>query len=144
MFEMGESLNISNQAASKLLKLSTSNNYSYNVVKCQTETTNNYTKKIKISRNSYVYMEDLIEHFVSWHTGLTIKNAYSSIMIESPKGEFGVSLVSNNTSNPFKCKIRSPSYHNLQFLPKLMKGHLLGDLATLIGTIDIVFGEIDR
>lgn len=65
-------------------------------------------------------------------------------MIESPKGEFGVSLVSNNTTTPFKCKIRSPSYHNLQFLPKLMKGHLLGDLAALIGTIDIVFGEIDR
>lgn len=65
-------------------------------------------------------------------------------MIESPKGEFGVSLLSNNTTSPFRCKIRSPSYHNLQFLPKLMKGHLLGDLAALIGTIDIVFGEIDR
>lgn len=67
-----------------------------------------------------------------------------SISIESPKGEFGVSLLSDNSNKPFRCKIRAPSYHNLQFLPKLVKGHLLGDLAALIGTIDIVFGEIDR
>jgi len=65
-------------------------------------------------------------------------------LIESPKGEFGVILVSDNSTKPYRCKIRSPSYHNLQFLPKLSKGHYLADLAALIGTIDIVFGEIDR
>jgi len=53
-------------------------------------------------------------------------------------------LGSNNTAIPVKCKIRSPSYFNLQALPKLSRGHYLGDLAALIGTIDIVFGEIDR
>ncbi|MCB1712531.1 MAG: hypothetical protein KDH96_08685 [Candidatus Riesia sp.] len=69
---------------------------------------------------------------------------YVSNYIESPKGEFGVNLISNNTSLPILCKIRSPSYHNLQALPKLTKGHYLADLAALIGTIDIVFGEVDR
>lgn len=64
--------------------------------------------------------------------------------IESPKGEFGVAVISDNTNKPFRCKIRSPGYHSLQCLSKLTKGHLLGDLATIIGTIDIVFGEIDR
>jgi NADH:ubiquinone oxidoreductase subunit D len=53
-------------------------------------------------------------------------------------------LSSNNSNKPQKCKIRSPSYFNLQFLPKITKGHYLSDLSALIGTIDIVFGEIDR
>lgn len=53
-------------------------------------------------------------------------------------------LSANSTATPAKCKIRSPSYFNLQALPKLSRGHYLGDLAALIGTIDIVFGEIDR
>ena len=64
--------------------------------------------------------------------------------IESPKGEFGVILIANNSTKPHRCKVRSPSYFNLQALPKLVKGHYLADLATLIGTIDIVFGEVDR
>jgi NADH:ubiquinone oxidoreductase subunit D len=89
-------------------------------------------------------MEDLIEHFIQWHTGLIIKKNITFNYIESPKGEFGVILLSNNSNKPKKCKIRSPSYFNLQFLSKLSKGHFLADLSTLIGTIDIVFGEIDR
>jgi NADH:ubiquinone oxidoreductase subunit D len=89
-------------------------------------------------------MEDIIEHFLQWHTGITIPSGVNCNYIESPKGEFGVILLSNNTNKPLKCKIRSPSYFNLQFLPKLSKGHYLADLAALIGTIDIVFGEIDR
>lgn len=64
--------------------------------------------------------------------------------IEAPKGEFGVLLTSNSTTKPSRCKIRSPSFFNLQALPILAKGHYLADLAALIGTIDIVFGEIDR
>lgn len=77
-------------------------------------------------------------------TLVLIKKNTSLAYIESPKGEFGVALTSNNTNMPVKCKIRSPSYFNLQCLPKLMKGHYLADLASLIGTIDIVFGEVDR
>jgi NADH-quinone oxidoreductase subunit D len=89
-------------------------------------------------------MEDLIEHFIQWHTGITINKNIIFSYIESPKGEFGTILLSNNSNKPDKCKIRSPSYFNLQALPKLSKGHYLADLAALIGTIDIVFGEIDR
>jgi NADH:ubiquinone oxidoreductase subunit D len=89
-------------------------------------------------------MEDLINHFLQWHTGIIIQKNVISNYIESPKGEFGTILISNNSNKPFKCKIRSPSYFNLQFLPKLTKGHYLADLSALIGTIDIVFGEIDR
>jgi NADH:ubiquinone oxidoreductase subunit D len=52
--------------------------------------------------------------------------------------------VSDNTNIPYRCKVRSPAYHNTQLLPRLAKGHFLADLITLIGTIDIVFGEVDR
>ena len=69
---------------------------------------------------------------------------FRSQSVESPKGEFGVTLLANNTNKPYKCKIRSPAYHHLQVLPILAKGHFLADLVTLIGTVDIVFGEIDR
>jgi NADH:ubiquinone oxidoreductase subunit D len=53
-------------------------------------------------------------------------------------------MLTNNTNKPYKCKIRSPAYHHLQVLPIITKGHFLADLVTMIGTIDIVFGEIDR
>ena len=55
-----------------------------------------------------------------------------------------MTLLANNTTKPGKCKVKSPSYYNLQALPSLSKGHFLSDIAALIGTIDIVFGEIDR
>lgn len=64
--------------------------------------------------------------------------------MESPKGEFGVTLFADATNKPARCKIRSPAYHHLQLLPNLIQGLKLADLVTLIGTIDIVFGEIDR
>lgn len=64
--------------------------------------------------------------------------------VESPKGEFGVYIVTDDSNKPYRCKIRSPAYNHLQLLPHLMQGLKLADLVTLIGTIDIVFGEIDR
>lgn len=134
MFEMGESLNIVNQVATGLLNSKLTHNQFY-----QTLLNKKWNKKKK-----NVYMEDIIEHFLQWHTGITIKKNLTFNYIESPKGEFGVILLSNNSNKPKKCKIRSPSYFNLQSLPKLAKGHYLADLAALIGTIDIVFGEIDR
>ena len=69
---------------------------------------------------------------------------YVYAAVESPKGEFGVSLFADNSPKPYRCKVRSPAYHHLQVLPKISRGHLLADLVTLIGTVDIVFGEIDR
>jgi NADH-quinone oxidoreductase subunit D len=89
-------------------------------------------------------MEDIIEHFIQWHTGITVSKNLQAKYIESPKGEFGVILSSDSTNKPNKCKIRAPSYFNLQALPIITKGHYLADLSALIGTIDIVFGEIDR
>ena len=135
MFEMGESLNIINKISLWMLENKINSNLIYQQV---------VNKKLTSNINSYTYMEDLIEHFIHWHTGLIIKKNIIHQYIESPKGEFGTILVSNNSNKPNKCKIRSPSYFNLQFLSKLTKGHYLSDLSALIGTIDIVFGEVDR
>lgn len=138
MLEMGESLQISNFIVTNLLKKSIkTKNYKYT-----NWLANN--SLYSLQSNSYTSMEDLIEHFVVWHTGYVVKAATAVSYIESPKGEFGVILTSDNSSKPYRCKIRSPSYFNLQSLPKLTKGHYLADLTALIGTIDIVFGEIDR
>jgi NADH-quinone oxidoreductase subunit D len=89
-------------------------------------------------------MESTIKHFKYWSEGFTLTNNLIYTAVESAKGEFGVTLVANNTNKPYRCKVRSPAYHHLQILPKLLQKHLLADLVTLMGTIDIVFGEIDR
>lgn len=146
MLEMGESLSITNQCINNLLTYSKNKLFISNTFRQVTNFNSLLanSKKIKNNIQMYTYMEDLIEYFLNWHSGLHIKSNISSITIESPKGEFGVSIISDNSNKPFRCKIRSPSYHNLQVLPKIVKGHLLADLATLVGTIDIVFGEVDR
>ena len=135
MFEMAESLEICNFITQDLLNNQNNNSIFYQQL---------INKQWSFNLKNYTYMEDIIEHFLQWHTGITVPSGINCNYIESPKGEFGVILLSNNTNKPLKCKIRSPSYFNLQFLPKLSKGHYLADLAALIGTIDIVFGEIDR
>jgi len=89
-------------------------------------------------------MEKLIHHFKYWSEGFNIKSNITYQGVESPKGEFGVTLISDNSNKPFKCKVRSPAYHHLQVLSMMSKGHFLADLVAIIGTIDIVFGEIDR
>ena len=89
-------------------------------------------------------MEDVIKHFKGWSSGSTIKSGVTLQTVESPKGTFGVTLLSNGTEKPYRCKIRSPAYNHIQFLPYLSKNKQLADLITLIGTVDIVFGEIDR
>lgn len=89
-------------------------------------------------------MEGLIKKFKYWSEGYSIDTAVTVQYVESPKGEFGVTLMADGTGIPYRCKIRSPAYNHIQFLPKLVKNKQLADLVTLIGTIDIVFGEIDR
>lgn len=138
MFEMGESLSIITFVTSALLtKFIEKKNFNLS---------NKIFSKLmyNTTKNNYNSMEDLINHFIEWHTGFKVSTNSALSYIESPKGEFGVILTADNSSKPFQCKIRSPSYFNLQALPKLTKGHYLADLAALIGTIDIVFGEIDR
>lgn len=89
-------------------------------------------------------MEDVIKHFKYWSEGIKVKQNTIFATVESPKGEFGVTLISDNSNIPYKCKIKSPAYFHLQVLPSLAVGTLIADLVALIGTIDIVFGEIDR
>ncbi len=137
MLEMGESLHIINSAVSKLLETHSDISTTTSIIWSDSYSTNN-------DKKSYTSMEDLINHFLNWHTGLKISKNVNISYIESPKGEFGVTLVSNDTTKPYKCKVKSPSYYNLQALPVLSKGHYLADIAALIGTIDIVFGEVDR
>ena len=64
--------------------------------------------------------------------------------VEAPKGEFGVFLVSDGSSKPYRCKIRAPGFAHLQVLDFLSRGHLMADIAAILGSLDIVFGEVDR
>ena len=88
-------------------------------------------------------MESLIHHFKLYSGGLFLSKSESYTAVEAPKGEFGVYLVSCDRT-PFRCKIRSPGFMHLQALNILAKGHLIADVVTIIGTLDLVFGEIDR
>lgn len=89
-------------------------------------------------------MESIIHHFKLYTEGFTVPAKESYTAIEAPKGEFGVYLVSDNTSKPYRCKIKAPGFLHLQGLNDMAKNHLLSDVVTLIGTQDIVFGEVDR
>lgn len=147
MNEMTESLNIVNQVVYKI-----SNNKKKNSIKKKSNMNvlklieHIYPKSLNHSlyKSDYATMEELINHFKYWSEGFIVKEGWTYKAVESPKGEFGVTLVSDGTNKPYRCKVRSPAYHHLQVLPKIAKGHLLADLVTLIGTVDIVFGEIDR
>lgn len=148
MNEMCESLNIINQSVNKVIFKTPNNekiNQSSNILP---HNILNYLNKNswnnQINKNSYNSMENLIHHFKYWSEGLNVPIGLTYQSVESPKGEFGVVLMSDGSSNPYKCKVRSPAYHHLQLTPAISKGHFLADLAALIGTVDIVFGEIDR
>ena len=140
MNEMAESLNICTQVINKI-KNKELININLKKINFNKHLLNDY---IKNKENNYTHMEDLIKHFKKWSDGFNIKPNWAYKAVESPKGEFGVSLISDNSNKPYRCKVRSPSYNNLQLLPTISKGHFLADLVSLIGTIDIVFGEIDR
>ncbi|XP_037955488.1 NADH dehydrogenase [ubiquinone] iron-sulfur protein 2 [Teleopsis dalmanni] len=89
-------------------------------------------------------MEQLIHHFKYYTQGIFVPPGTTYTAVESPKGEFGVYLVSNGTNRPYRCKIRAASYTHLALLDKLSKKQFLADLVAIIGSLDIVFGEIDR
>ena len=90
------------------------------------------------------FMESLIQHFKIYSEGITPPRAETYVAIEAPKGEFGVYLFSDGTPKPYRCRIKSPGFLHLQGLDKMSRGLYLADLVTLIGTQDLVFGEIDR
>jgi len=89
-------------------------------------------------------MEALIHHFKLYSQSFSIPASSSYIVVEAPKGEMGLLLVSNNTNKPYRCRIKAPGFLHLQALDSMAKGHALADVVTIIGTMDIVFGEVDR
>lgn len=95
-------------------------------------------------RTKYNSMEGLIHHFKKYSEGLKVPQGFAYAAVEAPKGEFGVSLISDGTSNPYRCKIRTPAYHHMHILPRMVQGHYMADLVTVIGSQDIVFGDVDR
>ena len=130
IFEMKESLSIIEQCL---------NNMPLGIVKTNdNKITPPSRKEIKQS------MESLIHHFKIYTQSFVVPFNEVYAASEAPKGEFGVYLISNNTNRPYRCKIKAPGFAHLQSLDFMSKGHLIADVVTIIGTQDIVFGEVDR
>ncbi len=89
-------------------------------------------------------MEEMIHHFKLFSEGFHLPKGEIYSAVEAPKGEFGIYMVSDGANKPFRLKIRAPSFVHLQGLEQLIKGHLIADAVAVIGSIDIVFGEVDR
>ena len=102
-------------------------------------------KQVPPSRNEMkTSMEAMIHHFKLYTEGIIVPSGETYTCTEAPKGEFGIYLISNNTEKPYRCKIKAPGFGHLQALNEMAKGHMIADVVTIIGTQDIVFGEIDR
>ena len=89
-------------------------------------------------------MESIIHHFKLNTEGFVVPFGEIYSAVEAPKGEFGVYLVSNNTNKPYRCKIKAPGFNHLQGIDQMSRGHMIADVVTIMGTLDIVFGEVDR
>jgi NADH-quinone oxidoreductase subunit D len=147
MREMYESTHLIFQIINNLLTISDN-------LKTEKKTKNNFfsffnflykQKSNKLNfQNKYNSMEKLITHFKLYSEGLKVPKGFTYKAVEAPKGEFGVSLISDGSNNPYRCKIRTPAYHHIQIMPRLVQGHLFADLVTVIGSQDIVFGDVDR
>jgi NADH-quinone oxidoreductase subunit D len=89
-------------------------------------------------------MEDMINHFKLFTEGYNVPEGEVYVAVEAPKGELGVHLVSDGTNKPYRCYIRAPGFAHLQALDVMSRGHMLADVVSNIGSMDIVFGEVDR
>jgi len=89
-------------------------------------------------------MESLIHHFKLYTEGFSVPLGETYVSVEAPKGEFGVYVAADGSSRPTRCRIRAPGFYHLQAIEHMSKGHMLADIVTVIGTQDIVFGEVDR
>jgi len=89
-------------------------------------------------------MEALIHHFKLYTEGYHVPAGETYAAVEAPKGEFGVYLVSDGSNKPYRCKIRAPGFAHLQALDSMIRGHMLADVSAILGSLDIVFGEVDR
>ena len=102
-----------------------------------------YLNKLNLN-TKYNSMETLIQHFKYYSEGIKVPKGFMYKSVEAPKGEFGVSLISDGSFLPYRCKIRTPAYHHMQLMPRLVQGHFFADLVTVLGSQDIVFGDVDR
>jgi NADH-quinone oxidoreductase subunit D len=89
-------------------------------------------------------MEALIHHFKLYTEGFKVPAGETYTAVEAPKGEFGVYLISDGSNKPYRCKIRAPGFASLQATEFISKGHMLADIVANIGSVDVVFGEVDR
>jgi NADH-quinone oxidoreductase subunit D len=89
-------------------------------------------------------MEALIHHFKLYTEGFHVPAGEVYAAVEAPKGEFGVYLVSDGTNKPYKAKLRAPGYPHLAAMDHVCRGHMLADVSAILGSVDVVFGEIDR
>jgi NADH:ubiquinone oxidoreductase subunit D len=103
-----------------------------------------YKKNQLNKKTKYNSMEGLIQHFKKYSEGVKVPKGFTYCAVEAPKGELGVSLISDGTSKPYRCKIRTPAYHHMHIMPRMVQGHYLADLVTVLGSQDIVFGDVDR
>jgi len=150
--EMYESVNIVFQILTNLTSLSYNDN-AKNFLSSKNSKVNFFSffdflyaqKYKKINNNTkYNSMETLINHFKHYSEGEIVPKGFVYKAVEAPKGEFGVSLISDGSSTPYRCKIRTPAYHHIQVMPRLVQGHFFADLVTVLGSQDIVFGDVDR
>jgi NADH:ubiquinone oxidoreductase subunit D len=150
MREMYESINIVFQILSNLTNISYKNNQS---VTSESKKVNFFSffnnlylqKSNKLNYNTkYNSMEGLIKHFKHYSEGIKVPQGFTYRAVEAPKGEFGVSLISDGSTNPYRCKIRTPAYHHMQVMSRMGQGHYFADLVTILGSLDIVFGDVDR
>lgn len=138
MREMYESVSICYQTVNSLLYFKNNpNNFYLNEF-------SELTYQNKLKKNKYSSMESLINHFKHSSEGIFPKKGYTYQAVEAPKGEFGVSLISDGSNFPYRCKIRTPAYHHMQMMPRMVQGHYFADLVTVLGSQDIVFGDVDR
>jgi NADH-quinone oxidoreductase subunit D len=89
-------------------------------------------------------MESLIHHFKFFTEGYCVPAGDTYAAVEAPKGEFGIYLVSDGANKPYRVKCRAPGFAHLAALDEMVRGHMLADVVAIIGTQDLVFGEIDR
>lgn len=108
----------------------------------------NFLYKVKslqsLKKTRYTSMENLIKHFKHYSEGIKVPKGFTYNCIEAPKGEFGVTLISDGTTKPYRCKIRTPAYHHMHVMTRMCHGHYMADLVTVLGSQDIVFGDVDR
>lgn len=104
-----------------------------------------FYKQVSTKRDIMKYsMESLIQHFKFYTEGFSVPVGKTYVAVEAPKGEFGVFLLSDGSNKPYRCRIKAPGFLHLQSLDFMCKGHLIADVVTILGTQDIVFGEVDR